>query len=202
MRSRSFLSLALTGLAIAVPATLMGCGDTPSASKTPLEVSTVASQRPDLSGTWTLNRSESDPPPRPPGRGPRPGDPQAGSTQGTQPPGSKGRRFHGPPGRFGTLVITQDESSVTFSRGGPRSNTLQTDGTTLERQGPQARTIHVTASWQDGGLVVVRSGPRGGTFTETYALGPDRDQLWVTTQIEGERLPDPIEFRRVYDRGS
>lgn len=56
------------------------------------------------------------------------------------------------------------------------------------------------AQLQDGQLVVVTQGPRGVKMTRTYALSPERTQLYVSTKLENPRFSKPVMIRLVYDQ--
>jgi hypothetical protein len=172
-------------------------------STAPLEATLGASNGTDLSGTWVLNESQSDKPPSPPqGQGDHPQPP------GGQPPGEAGQdgQPH-PPGPMGPpreLTIAQTATTVTFRAGDHPLLTLKTDGSTTDLQGPDGHTAQVSARWQDGVLVVTRSGdPRGGTMTERFSLSGS--QLVLQLKPEGGKAPPnaalaPESIRLVYDK--
>ena len=87
---------------------------------------------------------------------------------------------------------------ATESRGSYRSRRLYTDGRVINREGERG-SLELRAFWQDDALVVERTFDNGRQITQTYALSEDGQQLYVTIRIEGDRLPQPVEFRRVYD---
>lgn len=202
MRNAQRLTL-LTAFTAAL--TLSACEK--AGNNTPLEATLGASNGTDLNGTWVLNESQSDKPPAPPqGQGDHPQPP------GDQPPpppgGDQGQdgQPH-PPGPMGPpreLTIAQTATMVTFSAGDHPSLTLKTDGSTTELQGPDGHTMQVSAKWQDGVLVVTRSGdPNGGTMTERYSL--NGGQLILQRTPEGGKAPPngapaPENIRLVYDK--
>ena len=192
--SRKCLGIVLVPLAFAFGLALTACNDV-MGSEQELVASLVAGEQPNLSGTWNLNEEESDQRPvrRRRDRG---GDSQSdGGRRGQRRRGS-GDGSGGPRGA-NTLVITQDASTVTFGVG-DRSRTLYTDGRVITREGERG-SLELRAFWQDDALVVERTFDNGRQITQTYALSEDGQQLYVTIRIEGDRLPQPVEFRRVYD---
>lgn len=174
-------------------------------SATPLEATLGAANGTNLSGTWVINESQSDKPPAPAqGQGDHPQPP------GGQPPGDpdRGGQPH-PPGPMGPpreLTIAQTATTVTFSDGDHPSLTLTTDGSTTDLQGPDERTARVSARWQDGVLIVTRSGdPMGGTMTERYTISGG--QLILELKPEGGKAPPngapaPESIRLVYDKAN
>ncbi len=194
--SRRCPGIVLVPLAFAFGLALTACNDV-MGSEQELVASLVVGGQPNLSGTWNLNEEASDQRPvrrrRDGGGG---GDSQSGG-------GRRGQRRRGSGDGSGglrggnTLVITQDASTVTFGAG-DRSRTLYTDGRVITREGERG-SLELRAFWQDDALVVERTFDNGRRITQTYALSEDGKQLYVTIRIEGDRLSQPVEFRRVYD---
>ncbi len=188
--SRKCLGIVLVPLAFAFGPALTACNDV-MGSEQELVASLVAGEQPNFSGTWNLNEEESDQRPvrrRRDGGGDSQSD---GSRRGQRRRGSGGLRG------ANTLVITQDASTVTFVRG-DHSRTLYTDGRVITREGERG-SLELRAFWQDDALVVERTFDDGRQITQTYALSEDGQRLYVTIRIEGDQLPQPVEFRRVYD---
>ncbi len=192
--SRKCLGIVLVPLAFAFGPALTACNDV-MGSEQELAASLVAGEQPNFSGTWNLNEEESDQRPVRRRRGGG-GDSQSDG-------GRRGQRRRGSGDGSGglrganTFVITQDASTVTFAVG-DRSRTLYTDGRVITREGERG-SLEVRAFWQDDALVVERTFDNGRQITQTYALSEDGQQLYVTIRIEGDQLPQPVEFRRVYD---
>lgn len=188
-------------VAVALSFWAIGCDDSASAESLDGTELTgiVLSDESDLSGTWMRNPELSDPPPfhraRPDGDGPDgPGPGGIGPGPRGEGDGPAGRRRPG----LGGLTITQTAESVTFSHGDRFARTLVTDGQTRTVETPRGRTIQLRAFWEDGALVIERTGEHG-TATETWQLSSDGTRIEVAvnaTSPEGE----PLTWTRVYDR--
>lgn len=206
---RRMTGLGLATLAAAGLGLSMACSDAADADQV-LDASTLSAQADaDLTGSWQINAEESDGPPEAFRR--RPGGPGEGKPDGERPEVRRRHRF-GPDGEPGPgfrrpgpmlagpmLVITQSESTVEIAGPRGRSITLHTDGRTITRDLARGQ-VELRASWDGGTLVVERTKEDGPAVTLRFDLSGDGSQLFLTTRIEGERLPEPIEFRRVYDR--
>lgn len=172
---------------LALPLGLAAC-DEVTATENDLAASVAATQGTDLSGTWELNLEASTLPERPQrsmrgdGNGPR-----------------RARGPRGPRGPARTLEISQDASSVTFTRGDRPSHTVYTDGRVTTIELPNGNTMEFTARWDDGALSVTHEGPRSGTMTETYTLDAD-GKLHMRIVREGGERPGPGEVEFVYER--
>ena len=162
----------------------------------------------DLSGTWVLNKDLSDHPRRPDSlhRPDSMGNPDGWRRRG-------GRGGHGPhsdsmgggwPMRGPmTLVIEQTDSTVAITGPRGRTRTLYTDGRVVTHtRGDDGPEVQVTSSWNDQGqLVVVKTGPRGGTHTETFSLSDNGQQLFIDTHVVPPER-EAFDFRRVFDAAS
>lgn len=191
----------LLALAVALLVGVAGC-DAPQGVDAGLDATLAGSDNPDLSGSWRLNMEDSELPNARPGRR-DPRRPDAGRhrrRRGVAPPngGEGGTRR---PGRrlAREFEITQTGSSVTFTGPRGRSVTYDTDGQPVTRDLGEGREIEIEATWSDGALVIRRTMPRGVTTTEIYSLSSDARQLFIDVRIEGGRLAEAIELRRVYD---
>ena len=171
------LAAALTVLCVSVAA---ACDD-PVTSDLEANTTLSASQGTGLSGTWTLKREQSE------GPGGQMHDGQ-GRRRGLR------RRMGG-----GQLVITQDESSVTFSRGGSVTQTFPTDGSTVTRETGRGQ-VEITASLDGDVLVMERSFSDGASATQSLAPSDDGQQLFVTNRMQHPDRDEAVEFRLVYDR--
>lgn len=102
------------------------------------------------------------------------------------------------------LEIVQGGGELTVKEGADgedaSARTFYTDGRKSEQETPRGRA-EVKAKWKGAKLVVEIKPERGGKLTETYELAPSGSQLYVTTKVEDERMPQSVTIRRVYDRG-
>lgn len=177
---------------------------------------------PDLSGKWQLNHKLSENPGDKMREAMAKGGP-GDSPGGMPPPGGGG--FPGPPtgeggpggrrGGFGRgprvfggaekLEILQHEPELTINETGDsdvvRTRTIYTDGRKAEQSGEFGGKAETKAKWK-GNKLVVETKTERGKLTETYELASGVQQLYITTKIEDEHFPEPISFRRVYDRQS
>ncbi len=186
--SRSHRASAIAGaLAFVLLPVALACTDALGSEQ--LDASLASAGQVDLSGTWILNREESE---RPAGRI---GKPFAGPGRerpgGGPHPGARSAR---------SLTITQTDSTITIARG-RRARTLFTDGRTVEHTLHDGVVVQLTASWVEGGLRVERVSQRG-TMRESFGLAADGLKLEQLVRIEGDRLEEPVEFRLVFDRES
>jgi hypothetical protein len=165
-----------------------------------------------LTGAWTLNKDLSDDP----AKGVReamsggshagPGGGHGSGTHGGSGAVGGGRggmdpelmRLLEPPGR---LTITQTSSSITFTDGNGRSQTLTT-GNQKQKLPLTNRTVEVMTKWDDGRLVKETDLGDGMRLTETYSLVLEPRQLRVMAKLESSHLPRPVNVRRVYDAES
>jgi len=200
----------LAGLCVAVLVSVMPAG----AAKPP-------AAPPDLSGTWQINEDLSQTPQQamrqrfegapPGGRGGGPGGPGRGG--GRFPGGGGGRRGGGgrpeggaaPEGRpdveaaEGTMTIAWAAPQITITYPGDRKRVLFTDGRKVKEERPDGKTAKIRASWTDTGSLEVVTKSDRGTRTEIYEITNDGRRLFVLIGLEG-RGPQPVQFRRVYDR--
>ncbi len=194
---RNLLGATLILFAASVPVAIVGC-DEPTGSQNAANTSLAASDQSGLSGSWVLNLNESDDPREQFGsREDRLRRRRSGSLDAE---GEGPRRGSGGGLRAGRqFEITQDDGSVTFTRGNGLSRTLETDGQIITRE-LSGGEVEIRAFWSDGDLVIERTRSEGGAFTQTYSLSDDGTQLFLTIRVEHDRLDEPIEFRLVYDR--
>jgi hypothetical protein len=152
-----------------------------------------------LSGVWKLNQGLTDDPSKVmrASGGHGPGMHGSGpNREGMDPQQIRARRqLLEAPSR---LTITQTDNAVTFTESDGRVQTLTTDNKPQRLQlGTQA--VDVKSRWDSGRLVKEMSLGDGLTLTETYAVTAEPRQLHVTVKLDGAHLPQPINFRRVYD---
>ena len=86
-----------------------------------------------------------------------------------------------------------------LSHGARRSMTITPDGQTVTQEGRRGEH-QITAKWEGQVLVVVHSGPRGGTMTRSFELSADGQQRFLTHKLEGGPIEEPVEFRIVFDK--
>ncbi len=136
-----------------------------------------------LAGTWVLNVEASE-------------FPQRRQGNGEGPPG--GRRGQGSGGK---LTIAFDESTVTFTHENGRTRSFYTDGrmrTHEMRRGDGE--VEVSASVDDGVLVIRSVRSAGATMTRTFQVSADGQQLTVTRAMANPARGHSGVFRVVFDR--
>ncbi len=177
-------------------------------------VAMAASSRPDLSGKWKLNAKKSDNPRdamrkgmggrqhggsggfgRMGRQGGMGGGVGNGGMRGSGGPGA-GRGPGGPAGDQ-SIEIRQADGSVTFIHRNGREETIPTDGSTVEVDGPRGDRMTVRARWEEDALVVIRSSPMR-TITERWSLADD-GQLQVEATLGGDTSTDNVQFKRIFD---
>jgi len=121
---------------------------------------------------------------RPPGARPRPGSPADGDAAGPA------ELMNPPP----ALVITQQGGEVTLDGGGDHLLRVRPDGRKVKRDGG---AVEMRARWKDGELVLETEREDGPRMVTTYRVTSDRQELHVTSHVEGPL--DDVVVRRVYD---
>jgi hypothetical protein len=223
-RNRNYLRILLEccgAAALLLPASgLLG-----SAVPAPVPARQAASQdassqaaKPNLAGTWKLNKDQSD--------DPRQKMQQAmGNSGDAGGGGGNPNRGEGRPGRGGgpggmmaewaQLTVTQLDANVkvtgasgrTLANTAPADNSAKSDDSNASNgseneNGGQRHMAPPPAEWQGSQLVANGRGFGGGSMTRTFELSPDGKQLYVTTKITSERLSQPVTYKLVYDKGS
>ena len=188
----------------------------------------AAVQRPDLSGHWTYNATQSDNPRsmmqrRDSAGGDRDGgfgDARGGYGGGR---GGFGGRGFGRGGRGGrgtdmtderrermrqtmdlayrppaTLTIVASDSGLTFTSDTGAALLLYGDGRKLKQSVEGGGDVEIKAHWQGNDFVVERKVSGGGKVTEDYLRSQDGKQLYVIVSVDGGR-GRTSDFRRVYD---
>lgn len=166
----------------------------------------AAQDRPDLSGTWSMNMEASEhPTPQM-----RSGMSAAQVTRGTRAEtGSRrGRPSEAPPPNPRLvqevlnpprrIVVEQTDSTVSLAqeRGAPL--VYFTDGRRMREEIGEGITLQTRAEWKGEELRVERRVPSAETTVRmTIRLDRDTGQLVVRSRLEGPGRP---ELRRVYDR--
>ena len=159
----------------------------------------------DLAGDWVLNRALSDDPAErivqpavPP--------PVPGSQSSRQP---SGRPAGVPPNSapavlrrsIGGFSIERSDSSVTIAYP-DRDLVLPTDGSKRMVALPGGGEGEYRAWWEGESLVVERRLEGELVLLESYSIQPATGRLHILTRLEGDRLPRPVSFVRVYDRAA
>ena len=160
---------------------------------------------PDLSGTWRLNKDQSDTfkssawPSRGANASPGGGFGRGGVHIG-------GRRGDGGRGggldpdvaaAFQTLVIEHKDPRLSITDALGRSRVVYTDGRKTEEEHSHGGTTKVEAQWKDGRVEIVSKPETGSKSTEDFSVAADHSQLRVTIKVEGERGDSTIHL--VYD---
>jgi hypothetical protein len=172
-----------------------------------------AGKRPDLTGTWKLDRDASDDPGRlmRESRGPGGGG-GGGMGMGRGGHGHGGDGLHrgrgdssesGPPdvtewfAALETLRIVHTEPLLKITDARGRERIIYTDGRKTEEEHSHGGTTAVRASWKDGFLEIVSTPQTGPKVEETYAVAADGSQLTVTMKVGGDRRGE-MTIRRIY----
>jgi hypothetical protein len=170
----------------------------------PAQQASPAAGHPDISGDWALNRALSDDPSErivqpavPP--------PVPGSSSSRQPPGQSAQvRPNSAPAvlrrSIGGFSIELSDSTVAIAYP-DRDLVLFTDGRKqkVALPGEGGGEGEYRAWWESSDLVVERRLDGGLVLTESYSLQTATGRLHILTRLEGDRLPRPVSFVRVYD---
>lgn len=198
----------ITGVVLTM---LMSCGK-PAQNA---QISGVPNSVPDLSGTWILNRDDSDNPRdrAREGRSSRGGRGGRGGGMGGITGGRGGRvggrdQNSGNPGAAlrmllagaERLTISQSDSTIDIANAAGEITVIRADGRRrdLEAVGRGER-VRIKAQWEDGRLVVERESDDWGRITETYELVSSSERLVVNTRLRMRGASRTLEFQRVYD---
>ena len=170
--------------------------------------------KPNLAGTWKLNKDQSDDPRQKMqeamGGASGQGDSGGGGGGARREPGT-GRPGRGPGSGGGMmaewsqLMVAQTNAAVKVTGASghvlatSQAQSKQDDDNNSERG--ERRFPPAVAEWQGSQLVAKSHGFGGGTTTRTFELSPDGKQLYVTTKMESERLSQPVTYKLVYDPG-
>lgn len=192
------------------------------APEAPAATTAPATTAPDLSGSWVLNRSQSDDPAAMMGGGPGGGD-RDGEGRGG---GRGGGRYRGgalgegedstdsptdvrkgPDAamvarldqRIASMDIFQAGNEFNLTDGLDISRMLHTDGRE-ESVWTERGEAKAKAGWRDGALVIDWAGGRGPARTTRFELSADGNQLYVFEQVVKPGEKKPISMRLVYDR--
>ncbi len=147
-------------------------------------------EKPNLAGTWKLNKDDSD--------NPLQKLQEAGGFGGWRRSGKRRRGNGNMMKQFSQLTIVQTGSSVKVTNLGGRVLASYSASAGAENSG--TGNSSPAAEWQGSDLVATMQGPRGGAVTRTFELSPDGKQLYMINKIENPRLQGPVTIRFVYDR--
>lgn len=170
--------------------------------------------KPNLGGTWKLNKDQSDDPRQKMqdamgGAGGQGGGARGGGGANREPgAGRPGRGGGGMMAEWNQLTIDQTDAGVKVNGASGRllattdaqSSQPKSDNDNNGGMG-ERRFQPSVATWQGSQLVAKSQGFGGGTVTRTFELSPDGKQLFVTTKMENERLSQPVTYKLVYDSG-
>ena len=206
------IAVAAAGLLMLVPRSSFAW----QSAEAPAPSSASASTHPNLAGTWTLNKDQSDDPRQKMqqamgnsgGNGPGGGGEGGGGFQGRRGggQGGPGGSGVGMMQEFNQLTVTQtgDSVKITGASGRLLAQTADNASSGSQSANPSGgsdeapRFAPPVAQWQGSQLVAVQQSRRGKS-TRTYELSSGGSQLIVTTKIENERFQNPVVFRQVYD---
>lgn len=173
----------------------------------------TSSAKPNLGGTWKLNKDQSDDPREKmrEAMGGAAGGQEGGNGGARREPGAnRPGRGAGPGGgmmaEWSQLTINQADSNVKVTgTSGRLLASIQPppkpDNSDNEAGMGGLRMQPAKAQWQGNQLVAQSQGFGGGNTTRTFGLSPDGKQLVVTTKIENQRLNEPVTYKLVYDAG-
>lgn len=177
-----------------------------------------------LSGSWVLDRRDSQDRPGTPGgegerrrgvgRGGRGGFPGGG---GFRRGGDRGPRMGGPqvdPEKIRqtmdeirslmqaseTLALRQTASDVTVTYADSFTVTVPTDGKKVERTWPGVGKVELKAEWKEGQLQLERK-LEGIKVTELFSRSPGSSRLVDAVKVKGP-MPREISLERIYDERS
>jgi hypothetical protein len=97
------------------------------------------------------------------------------------------------------LLITLDDTSVTFSDERDQIKTLRTDGKKVTEEIGGVR-MERKVEWDEGDLVMEDKVKNGGALRTVFRYDKVLKRMTVLTRYSGPRYPTVVEIRRVYDR--
>ncbi len=189
-------------LLMALPLVATACDDSAVSEVDAVTSLAAAGEGTGLAGTWVLNVEASEFPrwrhgngegPPEGRRGHRGGGPDDGGA-----PGMHHRRGQDPGGE---LVIALDESTLTFTHENGRTRSFYTDGRTETHEMRRGDgEVEVSASLDDGVLVISSVRSDGATMTRTLQVSADGQQLTVTHAMANPARGHSGVVRVVFDR--
>jgi hypothetical protein len=163
--------------------------------------------RPNLAGTWKLNKDQSDDPRQKMQASlNQQGGGGGGGMGGGRRRGGQGGQGGGMLQEYSQLTITQTDSKTQVIGDSGRilaldssaANSANSPSSTGSNSSDADANSAPLAQWQGSQLIATEQ-TRRGTTTRTYELSPDGKQLYVTTQIDSPRFSQPVTIRFVYD---
>jgi hypothetical protein len=163
-----------------------------------------AVELPDLSGTWRLNKEQSDDfkttawpsrAPSGPGGGFGRGGVHIGGRRGDA--GGGGGPDTDLKGALQTLVIDHKDPKLSITDAYGRIRVVYTDGRKTEEEHSHGGTTKVEAQWKDGRVEIVSKPETGSKTVEDFSVAADHSQLRLTIKLEGGRGDTAIHL--VYD---
>jgi len=127
------------------------------------------------------------------GRGPRSGGPSGARSGGGPPADGPLRSFFEPALE---LTIAQEGAELTLDRGDGLVVRLRPGGPATRADGGKTE---LEARWNGAELVTEAKMENGARLTTAYLAIPEKNQLHVTSRLEGGRVGRALTVRRVYD---
>jgi len=173
----------------------------------------LSDPHPHFAGSWLLNleKSDSQRDQARTGLSGRPRGPRGGGGGGGRPPEgvTEGFPVAGPGGGDRglsellrpkqRLEIVQTDTLITLTDDAGWVRELLPSGQTMREDLGQGGPADVETHWKGDKLVAERKLDRGGVFKETFTLEKKSGRLIVEMSYKTDRMPKPIEGRRVYD---
>ena len=98
------------------------------------------------------------------------------------------------------LRIEQRQKQFVVSDDSGEPRTLYADGKKHTEKDVNGKKTTTKTEWLGSELVVETKVGRSGKLTETYRVGPEGKQLFVSSRLDDSALAAPISIQRVYDR--
>ena len=127
------------------------------------------------------------------GRGPVGGGPSGPRPGGGRPADGPTRSIFEP---AQLLTIAEDGAELTLDRGDGRVVRLRPGGPATRADGGKTE---IKARWNGAELVTEAKTENGARLTTAYLAVPEKNQLHVTSRMEGGRLGRAVTVRHVYD---
>ncbi len=97
------------------------------------------------------------------------------------------------------FTITQSDSSITITDVEGKTRYLVPDGKKKKEHSLDEGEFEIKTKWKGDKLVVEQDLDHGPSLKQTFRLDGETHQLILEVEVQGERMPRPIEVRRVYD---